>query len=68
MKLVAKESLDQYKTAIDKATQGVKEDAGEDKKKELKQDNKPEKEKAVKKNESLLPKKREGKKKGLGVS
>jgi hypothetical protein len=40
-----------------------------DKKKELKQDINPEKDKVGKKNDkSLLPKKREGNKKGLGVS
>ena len=40
-----------------------------DKKKELKQEVKPEKEKAGKQNDkSLLPKKRESHKKGLGVS
>ncbi len=69
MKLVAKESLDQYKTGIDKGAKAVKEDVTDDKKKEVKQDIKPEKEKVVKKNDkSLLPKKREGNKKGLGVS
>jgi hypothetical protein len=69
MKLVAKESLDQYKTGVEKDTKAVKEDVSEDKKKEVKQDIKPEKEKVVKKNDkSLLPKKREGNKKGLGVS
>jgi hypothetical protein len=69
MKLVAKESLDQYKTGVEKGTKAVKEDVSEDKKKEVKQDIKPEKEKVVKKNDkSLLPKKREGNKKGLGVS
>jgi len=40
-----------------------------DKKKDLKQEAKPEKEKLEKKNgQSLLPKKRESKGKGLGVS
>jgi hypothetical protein len=69
MKMVAKESLDQYKTGIDKGAKAIKEDVTDDKKKELKQDIKPDKEKVVKKNDkSLLPKKREGNKKGLGVS
>ncbi len=69
MKMVAKESLDQYKTGIDRGAKAVKEDVSDDKKKEVKQDIKPEKEKVVKKNDkSLLPKKREGNKKGLGVS
>ncbi len=69
MKLVAKESLEQYKTGIDKGTKAVKEDVTEDKKKDLKQVIKPEKEKLEKKNDkTLLPKKRESTKKGLGVS
>ena len=69
MKLVAKESLEQYKAGIDKGTKSVKEDLAEDKKKDLKQGAKPEKEKPEKKNDkSLLPKKRESTKKGLGVS
>lgn len=69
MMLVARESLDQYKTAMDKSTKEVKEQVAEDKKKEVKQDIKPEKEKIAKKNDkSLLPKKREGHKNGLGVS
>lgn len=49
MKMVAKESLDQYKTGIDKGAKAVKEDVADDKKKEVKQDIKPEKEKVVKK-------------------
>ncbi len=69
MKLVAKESLEQYKAGIEKGSQAIKEDIGDDKKKELKQEAKPEKEKVEKKNDkSLLPKKRESTKKGLGVS
>ena len=69
MKVVAKESLDQYKTGVEKGAKAVKEDVADDKKKELKQDIKPEKDKVGKKNDkSLLPKKREGNKKGLGVS
>jgi len=69
MKLVAKESLDQYKIGVEKGAKAVKEDMAENKKKELKQDIKPEKDKVGKKNDkSLLPKKREGNKKGLGVS
>ncbi len=69
MKLVAKESLEQYKTGIDKGTKAVKEDLAEDKKKDLKQEAKPEKEKLEKKKDkTLLPKKRESTKKGLGVS
>jgi len=70
MKLVAKESIEIYqsvgKTEVSLA---VKEELGYDKKKELKQELKPEKEKVEKKNDkTLLPKKRESSKKGLGVS
>ncbi|MBK8775251.1 MAG: hypothetical protein IPM10_10670 [Chitinophagaceae bacterium] len=69
MKLVAKESLEQYKAGVDKGSKAIKEDVGDDKKKDLKQEAKPEKEKLEKKNgQSLLPKKRESKGKGLGVS
>lgn len=69
MKMVAKESLEQYKAGMDKAGKEVKEDMEKDKKKDLKQEVKPEKEKPNKKNgQSLLPKKRESKGKGLGVS
>lgn len=69
MKMVAKESLEQYKSGIDKGSKEVKEDQENDKKKELKPAVKPEKEKLEKKNgQSLLPKKRESKGKGLGVS
>lgn len=69
MKMVAKESLDQYKSGIDKGSKQVKEGQENDKKKELKQEPKAEKAKVEKKNgQSLLPKKRESKGKGLGVS
>ncbi len=69
MKMVAKESLEQYKSGIDKGSKEVKEGQENDKKKELKQEPKSEKEKLEKKNgQSLLPKKRESKGKGLGVS
>lgn len=64
MKMVAKESLEQYKAGIDKEGKAVKEDLSDDKKKDLKQTAKPEK----KNDKSLLPKKRESKGKGLGVS
>ena len=60
MKMVAKESLDQYKTGIDKGSKEVKQGQENDKKKELTPPSKAEKEKLEKKNEkSLLPKKRE---------
>jgi hypothetical protein len=70
MKLVAKESIEIYQSVSKTdANLGVKEEMGNDKKKELKQDVKQEKEKVEKKNDkSLLPKKRESSKKGLGVS
>lgn len=69
MKMVAKESMEQYKAGIDKGGKAIKEDVADDKKKELKPEAKPEKEKLEKKNgQSLLPKKRESKGKGLGVS
>ncbi|MEJ7831216.1 MAG: hypothetical protein WKF91_23625, partial [Segetibacter sp.] len=70
MKLVTKESVEKYQsigqTGADKA---IKEEVGNDKKKELKQEIKPGKEKSEKKNDkTLLPKKRESPRKGLGVS
>jgi hypothetical protein len=63
MKMVAKESLEQYKSGIDKGSKAVKEDLADDKKKDLKAV-KPDK----KNDKTLLPKKRESTKKGLGVS
>lgn len=69
MKMVAKESIAQYQSGVEKGVKSVKEDMADDKKKDLKQVQKPEDKKMGKKNEkSLLPKKREGKAKGLGVS
>jgi hypothetical protein len=70
MNLVAKESIEKYQS-VGQAESGksVEEEMGNDKKKELKQEVKPEKEKLEKKNNTnLLPKKRESSKKGLGVS
>ena len=66
MKMVAKESLDQYKAGIDKGAKAVEKQLEPDKKKDLKQEVKPSQEK--KNDKSLLPKKRESTKKGLGVS
>ena len=66
MKVVAKESLEQYKAGVDKGGKAVKEDLEEGKKKDLKQEVKPGQEK--KNDKTLLPKKRERTKKGLGVS
>ena len=69
LKLVAKESIEKYQAAGTTAAKAVKEELGDDKKKDLKQEVKPEKEKLEKKNDkTLLPKKRESTKKGLGVS
>ena len=70
MKLVAKESIEMYQSVgKTEASLVAKEEMGNDKKKELKQEVKPEKEKVEKKNDkTLLPKKRESSKKGLGVS
>ncbi len=66
MKMVAKESIEQYKAEIDKGGKEVKEGQENDKKKELKQETKPGQEK--KNDKTLLPKKRESTKKGLGIS
>jgi hypothetical protein len=70
MKLVTRESVGKYQsvgqTENDKA---IKEDVGKDNKKDLKQETKLIKEKLEKKNDkTLLPKKRESPRKGLGVS
>jgi hypothetical protein len=64
MKMVAKEAMEQFKAGIDKGGKAVKEDLADDKKKDLKSENKLEK----KNDKTLLPKKRESTKKGLGVS
>lgn len=69
MKMVAKESMSQYQAGVEKGAKAVKEEVTDDKKKDLKQGQKPDEKKMDKKNnKSLLPKKREGKSKGLGVS
>lgn len=69
MKMVSKESIEKYQSVGKATTQVVKEEMGNDKKKELKVGVKLEKEKLGKKNDkTLLPKKRESTKKGLGVS
>ncbi|MBS1737558.1 MAG: hypothetical protein JSS98_13265 [Bacteroidetes bacterium] len=69
MKMVAKESLERYKAGMDKGAKEVKQGQEHDKKKDLKPATKAEKEKLEQKNgKSLLPKKRESKGKGLGVS
>lgn len=75
MQLQTKEEREKYQSVAKTGTsQAVKEEQGADKKKDLKQEAKPEKEslgkdKAIKSNDkSLLPKKRESNKKGMGIS
>ncbi len=68
MKLVSKEAIAQYQSANQNEGKATKEDLGNDKKKDLKKEIKTGKEKVGTKSQSLLPKKREGIKKGLGVS
>ena len=70
MKLVAKESIAIYQSVgKTEASLAVKEELGNDKKKELKRELKPEKDKVEKKNDkTLLPKKRVSSKKSLGVA
>lgn len=67
LKMVARESLDQYK-ALPAGQAAEKSIAEDDKKKELKTEQSPKAEKEKKMEKSLLPKKRESKGKGLGVS
>jgi preprotein translocase subunit SecF len=69
MKMVTKESIDKYQSVGSSVAKNIKEEMSPDKKKELKQEVKPNKERLEKKNDkTLLPKKRESVKKGLGVS
>jgi hypothetical protein len=69
MKLVNKESIEKYQSVGHGGEKVVKEEISTDKKKELKVEIKPDKEKLEKKNDkTLLPKKRERTSKGLGVS
>ena len=69
MKLMAKELLEKYQYVGQPGTNAIKEEMGNDKKKDLIQEIKPEKEKSEKKNDkTLLPKKRERTNKSLGVS
>lgn len=68
MKLVTKEGLSAYQSVgKEAASKTVKDEVGQDKKKELTQTHKPEKQKLENK-QGLLPKKRESKKKGLGMT
>lgn len=69
LKMVAKESMGNYMSGVDKSAKAVSEQQAPDKKKDLNPDTKQGKEVQGKKNDKpLLPKKREGAKKGLGVS
>lgn len=70
LKLVSKDSLSQYQSVGGEAVAKVaKESLGNDKKKESRQDLKPEKQQVEKKKpDSLLPKKKEGKKKGQSIT
>jgi len=69
MKMVAKEAIGQYQAGVEKGAKAVKQEMGDDKKKDLTQTQKPDDKKMNNKNDkTLLPKKREGKTKGLGVS
>lgn len=69
MKMVAKESIGQYQAGVEKGVKNIKEELGDDKKKDLKEKQKPDEKKLENRNgKSLLPKKRTGKSKGLGVS
>lgn len=67
MKLVTKENLSRYQAVGQGAAVKAVNEEGKDKKKELSQDKKPDKQKVEKKN-SLMPKKRESPKKGLSVA
>jgi hypothetical protein len=69
MKLVQNDSIGQYKSVGHTDAKPIKEEVKNDKKKELKQEDIPGKEKLEKKNsKTLLPKKRVHTKKGLAVS
>ena len=69
MKLISKDALDQFKSINQASSKTIKDEPVPDKKKELKQEVNPVKEKLGKKNnQSLLPKKRTHTKKSLGVS
>ncbi len=68
MKKVAKEELGYYQSAQQQESKGSKKEMENDKKKDLKAEIKPVKEKAVNHTKSLLPKKRVGTKKSLGIA
>lgn len=69
MKLMNNEAVVKIQNPVNPAVGNAKEEIANDKKKDLKQEAKPVKEKTeIKKKDSLLPKKRESKRKGMGVS
>lgn len=69
MKLMNNEAVVKIQNPVQAAVGNAKHEIVDDKKKHLKQEVKPVKEKTeIKKNDSLLPKKRESKRKGMGVS
>ncbi len=67
MKLVTKENLSRYQAVGQGPSVKAVHEEGKDKKKEVSQEKKPDKQKVEKKN-SLMPKKRESQKKGLRVA
>lgn len=67
MRLVTKENMSHYQAVGQGAAVKAVNEEGKDKKKELSQEKKPDKQKAEKKN-SLMPKKRESPKKGLSIA
>ena len=67
LKPVIRESLEQYQSAKEQVKNGISKETTIDKKKEMKKENNPIKEKIEKKTNSLLPKKRESNKKGLSL-
>jgi hypothetical protein len=66
MKMVAKESLDQFKSGVEQVAKQMEKNNEPDEKKELKAETKPEKE--TKNEQTLLPKKRESKGKKIRMS
>ena len=68
LKPVIRESLEQYQSAKEQVKNSISQEKTTiDKKKEMKKENNPIKEKTEKKTNSLLPKKRESNKKGLSL-
>lgn len=67
LKPVIRESLEQYQSAKEQVKKSISQETTIDKKKDLKKENNPIKEKMEKNINSLLPKKRESSKKGLSL-